>query len=365
MVDKASWARDVRDWSHFVIVIIGVLVAAAGAAFALHDEIAKAPKIVQISLYVAASIAMLAICSTAVLAWHSRREMAKVRAVYQADSDAVKAEFQRSSERQKAEFEKLKAELGLVEIRDRKQTPPIYDVYDQIDNAYRWHGLSCVNEVVVTEIPPVIRRKSQAGTKFEFTLADERDWLRIKEQKVWENEETRPIERLIENISSSKQVIRSLSTKESQVGLINAARIPCFRIVEIDNTRIEVAHYDKGGCGYSGIHLVLRKPADRLGNGLLYEWFQRAASVDRKNAVIDDIYNRITGMMFQRLSSQEIVDKVLHDAAFDTLRQAFREQFSWWLDEEDIQKTIEFLKLRYAVPLEQIDARSPERQRKR
>jgi hypothetical protein len=298
--------KDYRDWTAFVV---GVVAPAIVGVVLLSSELSKSPSTVQ-GAFAAVLVLAVFFAFIAFMMWRSQRG--------------------------------LKDRLGLVDIKLRDQAPPLHTTYRGIQRAYRWHGVSAVNELVgQTEVQAAIAKRSTEGAEFLFVLADPRDWIRVKEQKRWENEETRSIEKMIENISGSENVVRSLKAGGARVSLLSAARLPPFRIVEVDGERIEVAHYDRGGCGYSGVYLVLRKP--KKGDGLLYEWFRRAADLERKNAVLDQLYDQIFTLLTNGRKPEDVVQTLTTDVRYEDLRRRFDSYFDWKLDADDVAKSVEYI----------------------
>jgi hypothetical protein len=307
--------KDLRDWAAFGT---GVIVPAIIGVFLLSADLQRAPASIQIAFAVVVMLAVFA-AAVAFLFWRN-----------------------------------LHIRLGLVAFRQRNTTAPIHTVYEGVQRSYRWHGLSAVNELVgQTEVQSAIATRSSEGASFAFVLAEPRDWIRVAEQKRWENNKTRSVEKLIENIEGSQKVLRDLQTNGARVSLMCATRLSSFRIVEVDDERIEVAHYDRDGCGFSGTFLVLKRSRfgdSKKGDGMLYEWFKRAADLERKNAVLDRLYDVIAGLLKIGRTKTEIVHLLKSDVRFEDLRRQFDSHFEWKLCDDDINKSVDFISQRLEVP---------------
>ena len=76
---------------------------------------------------------------------------------------------------------------------------------------------------------------------------------------------------------------------------------------------------------------------------MLYEWFKRAAMLERKNAVIDLLYHEIAVLVRAGKPPAEIAALIATDIRYDGLRRRFDTNFSWQLSDEDIRKSAEFV----------------------
>lgn len=298
--------KDLRDWAGFAV---GVLAPAIIGLMLLSSELRQSPVVVQTALAVAIALAIVeAGIILALLQFHGA----------------------------------LKARLGLVSVGRREDLPALHAIYQAVTRSYRWHGLSATNELVgQTEVQSAIARRSSDGAEFLFVLADPQDWLRMKEQRRWEDDPTRPAERLIDNIKSSQSVIDGLKSTGARVSRLTSSQLPALRIVEVDDERIEVAHYDRRGCGFSGTHIVLKKP--KRGEGMLFHWFRRAADLQRKNALIDQVYREIGKLDRDGLSGADIAALISSDIRFEDLRRHFSATLEWELAPDDVEKAVRFV----------------------
>jgi hypothetical protein len=176
-----------------------------------------------------------------------------------------------------------------------------------------------------TDVQDVISRKVKSGGKVSFTLADPDNIFALIEQSVWEGRDVRSAVEVRENITRSMAILARY--QDPAVSVFVSARIPVFRVTEIGEHELQVAHYDREGCGFYGTFLVLRDGDS--GEAILFQWFKHYAETERRNAIISQLQWTIARAAVAGGSVGDVTDAVMYGREYGPWRLAFDRQFDW------------------------------------
>ncbi len=282
-------------------------------------------------------------------------------------------------------------DLGILELTCREKLP-LHRVFESVEKSYSWSGLSASNEVGKTRDRERIHEKARHAD-VSYLLLDPNDTLRVREHAFHESgvrtvpfsckncelkpdcsEKGRGVEnrdekdgnrgvssdlaRATDNLRNQIQIaIKNLKKveRDRKVTVKLTRRLPWLRVTEIDESIYHLAHYDRGGCGFTGDILVAVKDCDfgdestHNGNSLFTSWMRHFLDTERKNALIDDIYAYIVRAYCKGLKKDRLVEQVRSGEDFKTLRSDFEELFEWELDEETIANAFDFVVDRYGL----------------
>ncbi len=291
---------DVLEWLGLIVVPIGILTS--GYKYVWHD-LKTSPTPVRLTVLVL-GVAVIALAASIIVLMRAYR----------------------------VERQAFRVRLGLKTLAERESSDgSLLPMYDRATPAYRWTGLSAINELGRTDVQDAISRRIRAGDKLSYTVADPANTFALVEQSSWEAMDIRGATELTDNINRSLAILQRYQT--ASVSVFLSARIPVFRVTEVGEHEIHVAHYDREGCGYYGTFLILTDEGSSA-DAVLFQWFKHYAAAERRNAVISDFQFKVSEAAANGKSVDETARAVMTGTEFEPWRKSFDRQFDWDLTQE-------------------------------
>ena len=215
----------------------------------------------------------------------------------------------RSSKKRVAELESF----GLITVNERAEEGIISSLSEP-KASFFWHGYSSVNVVSHVDHEKIIRNKGSSGVDYHFNLLDPTSTfgclLHAKHEQNNDDQGRGYIHRALSVIGEMEK--DSISVAHSHYYLP-----PIFRLVNIDNDKLQVGIYPAGDCGIDSREVVL----SRSESSPLYDFFtyfvQRYTEIGEYLRVRDVAFSAIMKSFVTKEQMPFVIDG-LHIAAADS-----------------------------------------------